>query len=128
MNLLHYNIDVHSRILIEEFPGDGVNCISKIQSHCANMTFYDKSRHDRLFQKVTHKEGESEMNYIKRTQNTQALSVSAGNSYSGDQLMHIFLDNFQQGGKYTAQISSHQAELRREEKITNQKYLYISCL
>ena len=92
------------------------------------MTFYDKSRHDRLFQKVTHKEGESEMNYIKRTQNTQALSVSAGNSYSGDQLVHIFLDNFQQGGKYTAQISSHQAELRREEKITNQKYLYISCL
>ena len=31
--------------------------------------------------------------------------------------MHTFLDHFQQGGKYSAQIASHQAELRREEKI-----------
>ena len=38
------------------------------------------------------------MNYIKRLKNEQALSVSARNSYSEDQLMHIFLDNFQQGG------------------------------
>ena len=42
--------------------------------------------------------------------------------------MHTFLDNFQQGGKYSAQIASHQAELRREEKFTDQKSLNISSL
>ena len=42
--------------------------------------------------------------------------------------MHTFLDNFYQGGKYSAQIASHQAELRREEKFTNQKSLKISSL
>ena len=54
------------------------------------------------------------MNYIKRFQNSHALSVSVGNSYSEDQLMHTFMDKFHQGGKYSAQIASHQAELRRE--------------
>ena len=34
------------------------------------------------------------MNYVKIFQNAQALSVSVGNSYSEDQLVHIFLDNF----------------------------------
>ena len=80
------------------------------------MTFADESRYDRLFQKFTHKGGESEINYIKRFQNEQALSVSVENSYSEDQLMQIFLYNFHQGGKYTAQIASHQTELRREGK------------
>ena len=51
-----------------------------------------------------------------------------GNSYSEDQLMHIFLDNFHQGGKYSAYITIHQAELRREGKFTDQKYLYILSL
>ena len=68
------------------------------------------------------------MNYIKRFQNTYALSVSVGNSYSEDQLMHTFLDNFHQGGKYSAQIASHQAELRREEIFTDKKSLNISSL
>ena len=27
------------------------------------------------------------------------------------------MDNFHQGGKYSAQIASHQAELRREENL-----------
>ena len=58
------------------------------------------------------------MNYIKRSQNTQDLSVLVVNNYSEDQLMHIFLDNFHQGLKYSSQIASHQAELRREKKIT----------
>ena len=49
------NIDVHSRRLIAEIPKDGVKFIKKIQSHFANMTFADKSRYDRTFQKVTHK-------------------------------------------------------------------------
>ena len=42
--------------------------------------------------------------------------------------MRTFLDNFHQGGKYSTQIASHQAELRREEKFTNQKSLNISSL
>ena len=40
--------------------------------------------------------------------------------------MHTFLDNFKKGGKYSAQIASHKAELRREEKFTDQKLLNIS--
>ena len=55
--LLHANSDVHIRRLIAEFPKDGVKCIEKLQSHCANMTFADKIRHDRSFQQVTHKGG-----------------------------------------------------------------------
>ena len=42
MNLLHTNIDVHSRRLIADFPGYGIKCIEKLQSHCANMTFLTK--------------------------------------------------------------------------------------
>ena len=92
------------------------------------MTFADKSRYYKTFQKVTHKGGESAINYIKRFQNAHALSVSVQNRYSEDQLMHTFLDNFHQGGKYSAQIASHQAELRREETFTDQKSLNISSL
>ena len=47
-----------------------------------------------MFQHVTHKGGESAMNNIKISQNEQDLSVSVGNSYTEDQLMHIFLDKF----------------------------------
>ena len=92
------------------------------------MTFADKSRYDRTFQQVTHKGGESAINYIKIFQNSEALSVSVGNSYSEDQIMHTFLDNFQQSGKYSAQLASHQAELRREEMYPVQKCLNISSL
>ena len=106
-NLLHASIDVHSRRLIAEFPRDGIRCIEKLQLHCANMTFADKSRYDMTFQQVTHKVGEFAINYIKIFQNAHALSVSVGNSYPEDQLMHTFLDNFEQGGKYSAQIASH---------------------
>ena len=42
--------------------------------------------------------------------------------------MHTFLDNFHQGGKYSAQLARHQAELRRGEKFTDQKSLNISSL
>ena len=41
-SLLHANIDVHRRSLISELPGDGVKCISKLQSHCASMNFSEK--------------------------------------------------------------------------------------
>ena len=61
------------------------------------------------------------MNYIKIFHNAHALSISVRNSYSEDQQMHTFLDSFHQGGKYYAQIASHQAQLSREEKFTDQK-------
>ena len=67
-NLLHANSDVHSRRLISEFPKYGIKCIEKLKSHCANMTYADKSRDDSTFQQVTHKGGESAINYIKRFQ------------------------------------------------------------
>ena len=56
-NLLHANIDVHSRRLIAEFPKYGIKSLEKLQSHCANMTFSDKSRYDRTLKQVTHKGG-----------------------------------------------------------------------
>ena len=127
-NLFRANSCVHSRRLIAEFPDDGIKCMEKLQSHCADMTFADKSRYDRISQQVSHKGGESAINYIKRFRNAQAFSVSVGNSYSEDRIMHKFLDNFHQSGKYSAQLASHQAELRREEKCPDQKYLNISSL
>ena len=42
--------------------------------------------------------------------------------------MHTFLDNFHRGGKCSAHIASHQAELKREENFTDQKSLNISSL
>ena len=54
---------------------------------------------------------------MKRFQHAQAFSVSVGNTVSEDQLMHTFLDNFRRCAKYSAQIASHQAELRREENV-----------
>ena len=63
------------------------------------MNFADKSIYERTFEEVKHRGGETAINYIKIFQCEHALSVSVGNSYSKDQLMHTFLDNFQQGGK-----------------------------
>ena len=64
------------------------------------------------------------MNYIKISQHAETLSISVGNYYPEYQLIHTFLDNFCQGGKYSAQIASHQAELRREGKRTDKKIIY----
>ena len=125
---MHEDIDVHIRRLIAEFPAYEIKCIKKLLSHCANMTFADKSRYDSIFQQVTHKGGESAMNCIKIFPNAEALSVSVENSYLEYQMMHTFLDNFHQGGKYSAQIASHQEELSREEQFTDQKSLSISYL
>ena len=58
-NLFQSNIGIYSRVSIADFPGDGVKCIEKLQSHCANVTFSDKSRYDRIFQQVTHKVGDT---------------------------------------------------------------------
>ena len=70
---MRVNIDVHRKRLTVEFPKDGIKCTEKLQSHCANMTFSDKSRYDRTFQQVAHKGGESEFNYINRFQNAHYL-------------------------------------------------------
>ena len=57
-NILHANIDEHSRRLIAEFPKDGVKYIEKLQSHCANMTFAEKVDMTGLFNKSHIKEGD----------------------------------------------------------------------
>ena len=55
---------------------------------------------------------------MKIFQHSHVLSVSVGNSYYEDQLIHIFLVYFHQSGKYTAQIE-------REETFTDLKlYLF----
>ena len=41
-NILHANIDFRIKKLIARFTGDEVNCISKIQYHCANMILSEK--------------------------------------------------------------------------------------
>ena len=68
------------------------------------------------------------MNYITLFQHAHAFSISVGNNYYEYKLMHIFLDKFHQGGKYSAQIASHQAELIREVNFTDQIFLSISSL
>ena len=50
-----------------------IKYIGKLESYCANMTFSEKNRYARIFQQVTHKGGESTMNYIKRLHNAHAL-------------------------------------------------------
>ena len=57
------------------------------------MTFAYKSRYDRSFQQVTHKGGESAINYIEIFQIAQSFSVSVVNTYLEDKLMRTFLDN-----------------------------------
>ena len=42
--------------------------------------------------------------------------------------MYTFLNFFQQGVKYSTQISGHQVVLTKEEKMVNPKSLYISDL
>ena len=50
-----------------------------------------------MFQQVINKGEESLINYIKIFQNAKDLAISVGNSYSEYQLVHTFLENFQQG-------------------------------
>ena len=86
---MHAYIDAHSQRLIEECPGDGLQAILILQYQCANMTFDDQSRYNRIFQQ----EWESAINYIKIFQSDKALEISVGKSYTEDQVMRDFLDN-----------------------------------
>ena len=93
-NLLNSYIDAQNKIIIYEYPKYGEQAISILQCKCANMTFADQIRHNRLFQQVTHKGGDSVINYIKIFHNAKALAISVGNSSSEDQLINTILDNF----------------------------------
>ena len=56
-NILHENIDVHRRRLIDEFPIDGIKC-KKMQSPCAIMNFAEKVDMTGLFNRSHIKEGD----------------------------------------------------------------------
>ena len=49
-DLLYAYIDSHSKILVDECPGNGVQDISRFKYQCANMTFAEKNRYNRMFQ------------------------------------------------------------------------------
>ena len=80
-----------------------------------------------MFQQLLQKIGESPINYIKIFQNATASLISVGNSYSEDKMMCTFLETFQQGVKNSSHISSHHAELIREENsLIKNNYLYLT--
>ena len=96
--LLNAYIDAHSQSLIDEYPENGGQAISILQSKWASMTFVEQSRYNKLYQQVIHKGGESAINYIKIFHNAKALVISERTSYYEDQLMYNFLDHLHQGG------------------------------
>ena len=51
-----------------------------------------------MLQQVVNKGEESEINYNKIFHNANALEISVVNSYTEDQLMQTFLDNFKHDG------------------------------
>ena len=65
-DLLHEYVDSHSHLLIYKYPRNGVQAIKILQSQCSNTTFSHQIISSRLFQKVIHKRGESEINYISK--------------------------------------------------------------
>ena len=56
-NLLHAYIYSHSQRLIDEYPGYGLQDITRFQSQCAKMIFSKQIRYNRLFQKLIQKGG-----------------------------------------------------------------------
>ena len=81
------------------------------------VTFADKKRYDNFFQAVTHKHGESALNYIKRFHKAKTMAASVGNKYSEEDLMQTFVDNFQSPGKYAAQQAQQLSESRKASKL-----------
>ena len=51
---------------MDEHLGEGIAGLKRLQKLCAKLTFADEQRFDRQFQQVTHRGGESAINYIKR--------------------------------------------------------------
>ena len=64
-NILHENIDVQSRRFISELLKDGIKCIERLQSHCANMTFAEKVDMTGPFKKSHIKEGNLKLIQLK---------------------------------------------------------------
>ena len=56
-NLLHAYIDSHRKRLIYEYPMYGLQDIIRVQPQCANMSFSENSRYNRLFHQVVNKVG-----------------------------------------------------------------------
>ena len=71
----HSYIDEHSQLLIDEYPGYGVQAIIILQYQCENMTIVDQIIYNRLFQQLIPKWGEPEINYIKIFHNANALVI-----------------------------------------------------
>ena len=69
---------------------------------------------------MVHKRGEWVISYINTFQNAEALEVSVRNSYTKVQLMQK-IGLFPEGGVYSAQISIHGEEFRREWPYVIQK-------
>ena len=91
------------------------------------MNFSYKSRYNGLFQKVIHKVGESAINCIKIFQNAKTLEISVETSYYEDQLIHTFLEIFQQGRRYPPRIAIYQEKLGREGNLLiKNHYLYLT--
>ena len=82
-------------------PNDWNKVHQKLQSHCANMTFSEKVDMTGIFNSSHIKGGDLQWNIYKNL-NAHDLTISVGNYYSEDQLIHTFLDHFHQGGKYSA--------------------------
>ena len=55
MEFFHAYIDSPSQRLNDEFTGDGVQAISRLQSQCVNMTCAYQSIYNIMFQQVVHK-------------------------------------------------------------------------
>ena len=99
---MHGCIDSHILRSIYEYPGDRLQAITILQYQCSNMDIFDKISYSRIFHHVFQKEGYSSINYKKIFQNGKASEISVVNSYSEDQSVHTFLDNFWKGERYSA--------------------------
>ena len=99
---MHAYKDAHIQRLIDEYPVDGVQAITRFQSQCANVTFSNKYIYiyNILFQKCnTQRKGIKRSTILKIFENSRALEISVVNSYSEDQSIHILLENCHQDGK-----------------------------
>ena len=80
-----------------------------LQYQCSDMKFSNRSVYNRMFQQVVYKVRDSEINYIKIFHYSKDMEISVVNSYTKDQRMHTFLDNFYKCGNYYAQIASQKS-------------------
>ena len=73
-NVLHAYIDAHSQILTDEYPGDGVQDITILQSQFSNKTVASQNQIKYTILASTQNLW-SEINYIKISQNSKALEI-----------------------------------------------------